>query len=74
MKSLYGGFIGFVWSSKDWMGVVYASFRILGIKKQFLCSTLALIHIKKIIQPQITTKNGILVSPSFVGMSFLHLP
>jgi hypothetical protein len=53
------------------MGIVYASFGILGIKKQLLCSTSTLIHIKKSIQPQITTNNGILVSPSFVGTSFV---
>jgi hypothetical protein len=45
MKALYGGLIGFFWSSKDRMGIVYASFGILGINKQLLCSTLTLIHI-----------------------------
>ncbi len=62
------------------MGIVYASFGVQGIKsfgwisefskKQPLCSTLALIHIKKFIEPQIIEKKGILVSCLVVGMSF----
>ncbi len=35
-------------------------------KKQPLCSTSTLIHIKKFIEPQIIAKNGILVSRSIV--------
>ncbi len=38
--------------------------------KQFPCSTSTLIHIKKSIEPQITVKNGILVSLSIVGTFF----
>jgi hypothetical protein len=62
------------------MGIAYVSFGVQGIKnygwingfpnKQPLCSTLALIHIKKFIEPQITIKNGILVFHLIVGMSF----
>jgi hypothetical protein len=65
-------------SSKDWLGTIYASFGVPRIKdflgffnKQFLCSSLVLIHIKKSIEPQITTNNGILVFRSIVGTSFL---
>jgi hypothetical protein len=61
------------------MGIVYVSFGVPRIKdlsgffnKQLLCSTLTLIHIKKSIEPQITAKKGILVSPSIVGMSFFY--
>jgi hypothetical protein len=35
-----------------------------------LCSTLTLIHIKMSNEPKIITNSGILVSSSFVGMSF----
>jgi Co/Zn/Cd efflux system component len=59
------------------MGTVDASFGVLRIEeflgffnKQLLCSTSALIHINKSIEPQITTNNGILVSPSIVGIFF----
>jgi len=71
LQGLIGYYICILWSSKDWMGIAYVSFGIQGIKnygwingfpnKQPLCSTLALIHIKKFIEPQITIKNGILV-------------
>jgi hypothetical protein len=52
------------------MGIIsYASFGVPRINKisrffnkQLLCSTLALIHIKKFIEPQITTKNGIFIT------------
>jgi hypothetical protein len=61
------------------MGIVYASFGVPRIKdllgffnNQLLCSTLALIHIKKSIEPKIIAKNGILVSPSIVGMYFFY--
>jgi hypothetical protein len=46
---------------KDFLGI---------FNKQLLCSTSVLIHIKKSIEPQITTNNGILVSRSIVGTSF----
>jgi hypothetical protein len=52
------------------MGIVYASFGIIGIKNQLLCSTSILIHIKKKNQPQITTNNSILVSPHLLGHFF----
>ncbi len=59
------------------MGIIDVSFGVPKIKdfsrffnKQLLCSTLALIHIKKSIKPQITAKNGILFFPSIVGTSF----
>jgi len=65
------------------MGIVYASFGVQWIKnfgwidgfskKQPPCSTSTLIHIKKSIKPQITTKNGILVSHLVVGMFFSQL-
>jgi hypothetical protein len=42
------------------------------LNKQLMCSTSTLIHIKKSIKPQITTKNGILVSPSIVRTSFFN--
>jgi uncharacterized membrane protein (DUF485 family) len=61
MQSLYVGFIGIIWNSKDWLGTIYASFGVQGInnfgwiigfsKKQFICSTSALICIKKSIEP-----------------------
>ncbi len=35
--------------------------------KQLLCSTLALIHIRKCIEPDFIANNGILSSPSIVG-------
>jgi hypothetical protein len=59
------------------MGIIDVSFGVPRIKvfsrffsKQNLCSTLTLIHIKKSIELEITTKNGILVSPSIVGTYF----
>jgi hypothetical protein len=62
------------------MGIVDVSFGIPRIKdfsrffdKQLLCSTSALIHIRKYIEPQITANNGILVSPSIVGRLFYLL-
>ncbi len=62
------------------MGIVDASFKVPRIKdfsrffsKQLLCSTSTLIHIKKSVEPQITTKNGILISPSIVGTFFFLL-
>jgi hypothetical protein len=39
-------------------------------RKQNLCSTSTLIHIKMFNEPKITTKNGILVSLSFVAIFF----
>jgi hypothetical protein len=61
-------------------GYVYASFGVQIIKnfgwitrfskKQPLCWTSTLIHIKEFIKPQIITNNGILVSCSIVGTSF----
>jgi hypothetical protein len=63
------------------MGIVDVSFGVLKIKdffqdfsrffnNQLLCSTSTLIHIKKSIEPQITAKNGILVSLLIVGTYF----
>jgi hypothetical protein len=78
-QGLIGYYICIFWSSKDWMGIVYAFFWVIGIKnfgwilgffKKQLCSTLALIHIKKFTKPLITAKNGILVSPLVVGTFF----
>jgi hypothetical protein len=64
------------------MGIVCVSFGVQGInnfgwingfsKKQPLCSASTLIHIKKFIEPQITAKNGILVSHSVVETSFFN--
>jgi hypothetical protein len=62
------------------LGTIYASFGVIGIEWVLLMhpsefqksrifqdfSTLALIHIKKFIKPQIIINNGILVSPSIV--------
>jgi hypothetical protein len=56
------------------MGIVYASFGVPRRKKlgffnnQLLCLTTALIQIKMSIELKVITKNGILVSPSIVGM------
>ncbi len=59
------------------MGTVYVSFGVPRMKKisrffkkRSLCSTLVVIHIKKSIEPKITIKINILVSPSFVNMYF----
>jgi len=49
----------------------FQKLRIIGFfKKQTLCSTSALIHIKMFNEPKIIAKNGILVYLSFVGISF----
>jgi hypothetical protein len=42
------------------------------LRKQNLCSISTLIHIKMSTKPKIITKNGILVFPSIVGMSFFY--
>jgi hypothetical protein len=65
------------------MGIIYASFGVQRInnfgsivgfsKEQPVCSTLALIHIKKYIEPQIIANNCILVSHSIVGTYFFQL-
>ncbi len=62
-QGLNGYCICVLWSSKNIKNLGF-------FKKQFLCSTLAVIHIKKSIEPKITIKNGILVFPSFVETSF----
>jgi len=66
---LNGYYICVLWNSNNqefWMINGFS-------KKQPLCSISTLIHIKKSIEPQITAKNGILLSCLVVGTSFFQL-